>query len=391
MLVATRDMPLATTVTGSLPRPGWCDCRLDGQPLGVRLADRGFREQYTDLLAAYVSDQTRAGLDILVDGDARLDDGVGGRHWFAYVEERLTGLGPPELRSYAVHRGKAPGTIMHEVLETRLPATVIDKVGRGSLDYPVAWKAAQAMTDRPMKLGGISAQILEASLNNDYYTDRRALVNDMADITNAEFHALADAGCPVIQVEEPCVHGIAGLPSGALLSAEDYVAAFNREVQGLRDKTEVWCHTCWGNPLAQRTRDRAHGYAAALPYLNQLDVDVLTFETCENNGAELQLIGRQVSSEKKIAIGVVSHRTLQVEPAEDVADMIRRALEHIPPERLILSSDCGFGRHGMSRAHALYKMAAVTQGTNIVRRELGLAEVAVPLADRRFELLAADD
>lgn len=387
MLVATRDKPLATTVTGSLPRPGWCGCSLDGRPLGVCLADRGFREQYMDMLAGYVADQTRAGLDILVDGDARLDDGMGGRHWFAYAEERLAGFGPAELRGYPVHKGKAIGTIMHEVVETRLPRAVTGKVGHGPLDYAVAWKTAQQVAPKPVKLGGISAQMLEASGNNAHYADRKALVMDLAEAMNAEFHSLADAGCPAVQVEEPCIHGIAGTPAGQLMSPEFYVEAFNREVAGLREKTEVWCHTCWGNPFAQRTRDQHYSYAAAIPYMNRLEVDVLTFETCETHGEELELIGTQVSADKKIAIGVVSHRTLQVERAVDVADMLRRALQHIPPERLIVSSDCGFGRNGMSRTHALYKMAALVQGTNIVRKELGLPEAPVPLADARYALV----
>ena len=60
---------------------------------------RSFREQYRDLVAALIADQNRAGIDILVDGDARFDDDVAGRQWIAYPEDRLAGLGPPELRS----------------------------------------------------------------------------------------------------------------------------------------------------------------------------------------------------------------------------------------------------------------------------------------------------
>ena len=78
-----------------------------------------------------------------------------------------------------------------------------------------------------------------------------------------------------------------------------------------------------------------------------------------------------ISKDKKIALGVISHRTLQVERPEEIADLIRRALKHIEPERLILTSDCGFGRQSMSRMHAFYKMVALTRATNIVRKELG--------------------
>jgi 5-methyltetrahydropteroyltriglutamate--homocysteine methyltransferase len=78
---------------------------------------------------------------------------------------------------------------------------------------------------------------------------------------------------------------------------------------------------------------------------------------------------------------------LQVERAEEVAAFIRRALKHIEPERLILTSDCGFGRQSMSRMHAYYKMVALVRGTNIVRRELGLPEAYVPGADPQLSMV----
>ena len=82
---------------------------------------------------------------------------------------------------------------------------------------------------------------------------------------------------------------------------------------------------------------------------------------------------------------VVSHRTLQVDRPEDVAARIRRALEHVSAEQLIVSSDCGFGRQGCNRDIAFFKTAAIAQGCNIVRRELGLPESAVPAADPRLQ------
>jgi len=72
------------------------------------------------------------------------------------------------------------------------------------------------------------------------------------------------------------------------------------------------------------------------------------------------------------------------QPPEVVAGLIRKALEHVPPERLVLSSDCGFGREGLSRRIAFYKAVAINLGANIVRRELKLPEVAIPAADARY-------
>ncbi len=85
---------------------------------------------------------------------------------------------------------------------------------------------------------------------------------------------------------------------------------------------------------------------------------------------------------KKVAVGVVSHRRLQVETPDQVAARIREALEHIDPSQLILSTDCGFGRQGCNRDVAFFKNAAIAQVRNIVLEELGVRPRPVPAADR---------
>ena len=56
-------------------------------------------------------------------------------------------------------------------------------------------------------------------------------------------------------------------------------------------------------------------------------------------------------------------------------------MKHIAPEQLIVSSDCGFGRQGCNRDIAFFKSVSIAQGTNIVRRELGLPATRVRAAD----------
>jgi len=75
-----------------------------------------------------------------------------------------------------------------------------------------------------------------------------------------------------------------------------------------------------------------------LPYFDRLDVDVIAFEAADNGGDELESFAKGIGPGKKIAIGVISLRTLQVERPEEVANLIRRALKVIPPERLIVST-----------------------------------------------------
>jgi 5-methyltetrahydropteroyltriglutamate--homocysteine methyltransferase len=281
---------------------------------------------------------------------------------------------------------KRPGDIMWEVIETRMTPPVTGPIGATRLELDRAYKAMAGMTDRPIKIGSISAQILALMLADEHYRDRVALLNALSEALNREYRALADAGAPIVQIEEPAIHQVIQDPNSKI-PPEQWVEAFNREVAGLRDRCEVWCHTCWGSPAAQRVANREISYEAALPYFDQFEVDVLTFEGAANRGADFARIGAAISKDKKIALGVISHRTLQIERPEEVADLIRLALKHIEPERLILSSDCGFGRQAMSRMHAFYKMVALVRGTNIVRKELGLDEVYIPATDPQLSMV----
>ncbi|MCZ7562672.1 MAG: hypothetical protein M5U08_01790 [Burkholderiales bacterium] len=131
---------------------------------------------------------------------------------------------------------------------------------------------------------------------------------------------------------------------------------------------------------------QVQSYKPALELLNQVDADVLTFETKSSGAIDLEAIGKTIK-DKKIGIGVIDHHTLQVESPQEVAELLRLALEHIPAERLVVCSDCGMGREGMSRRHASYKMVSLVQGTNIVRKELGVPEAPCLGADPRYSLI----
>jgi 5-methyltetrahydropteroyltriglutamate--homocysteine methyltransferase len=115
---------------------------------------------------------------------------------------------------------------------------------------------------------------------------------------------------------------------------------------------------------------------------------VITFESSSSGGMDLEAIGKTITG-MKIAIGVIDHHTLQVESPDEVAAQICAALKYIPPERLVISSDCGMGREGMSRRHAYYKMVSLVLGTNMVRKELGFPEAACLAADERYSLVVA--
>jgi 5-methyltetrahydropteroyltriglutamate--homocysteine methyltransferase len=390
MFRPTSDLLLPTTITGSLPRPSWYDERLGSRSFLEAMVGRRYREQYVDALTTYLRDQELAGLDICTDGDCRFDDDVGGQSWTSYPPFHMSGFDRGDPRPAIAGRGGLAfprGHILHDYLEARVMPAIVGPVGRGDLQYTALWKTAQRLTARPVKFGAVSAEIVAFAVGDRHYGSLPERMLAIADALNEEYHELADAGCPVIQVEEPQIHLLAvrNLVDDVINPAL-MVQVFNRTVRGLRAKTEVWAHTCWGNPSQQRMFATVQSYASSLETYNQIDADVITFECCSSGGMDLEAIGRTIT-DKKVAVGVIDHHTLQVERPEEVAGLVRRALQHVPAERLVLSSDCGMGREGMSRRHAAYKMVSLVQGVNVVRRELGIPEAECRAADDRYSLV----
>ncbi len=74
----------------------------------------GLPRAHFDCLACHFAAQHRAGIDIFVDGDARLDDDVAGRSWVSYATERIEGIGAPrvEVPPAGFMADKGPGDLM---------------------------------------------------------------------------------------------------------------------------------------------------------------------------------------------------------------------------------------------------------------------------------------
>lgn len=379
---------LPTSIIGSLPRPSWYNATLGSRSFLEAMVNSRYREQYEDAVSVFLRAQEIAGLDICTDGDAHYDEEVGGMSWQSYAPSHMSGFSAAPIPSvYDVGAVAYPrGHILHDFLEARVFPKIVGPIGPGNLQYAAMWKVAQRLTTKPVKYGTILPELLAASVADDYYKDPVERTMAFSEALNQELNALADAGCPVIQMEEPQIHmvPVRGKAFGRL-DVGDLVKIFNNTVKGLSAKTEVWCHTCWGNPSQQRIFKDVQSYQPTLEALNKVDADVLTFETCSSGPGDLKAIG-EIIKDKKVAIGVIDHHTLQVERPEQIAALIREALKHIPADRLIISSDCGMGREGMGRRHATYKMVSMVLGTNIVRKELGLPEAECLAADPRYSL-----
>ena len=174
---------------------------------------------------------------------------------------------------------------------------------------------------------------------------------------NAQARELAAAGARLLQIGGPF---LAGYPEAAALAIE----AVNSVTAGI---PATWAlHVCYGNRYA-RPLWEGH-YDFMFPAVHEARVDQLVLEFARKGPGDLKLF-RQHEWDRGLGLGVIDVKTPQVEAADVVATRIRRALEFIPAERLVINPDCGL-RHLPAEA-ARAKLRALVAGTSTVRAELG--------------------
>ena len=93
----------------------------------------------------------------------------------------------------------------------------------------------------------------------------------------------------------------------------------------------------------------------------------LALEFANREMGEVEVIAG-LSEKFEIAAGVVDVKNFYVESAEEVAERIRLCLQHLPPEKLTITADCGFS--ALPRYLARQKLEAMVAGAKLARAEL---------------------
>ena len=121
-------------------------------------------------------------------------------------------------------------------------------------------------------------------------------------------------------------------------------------------------HLCFG--YAHVVHDRPSGYSF-LPELADCVAEQISIETAQSR-LELEILS--ALPDKKIMLGVLDLGNPGIETPEVVAKRIRRAFDHVAPERILVAPDCGMKY--LSREVAFGKLRAMCLGADIVRSEL---------------------
>ncbi len=357
-------MLLPATMVGSYPRPRWFTQQLGGRDVLEAFKWVEHEEAYRDATRAVLADQERAGLDLVTDGQMWFDDlhmGIGSFFWYWF--ERIPGFAPEMV----LHRNRDRASSRDVfVMDEAGSAILRGPVERGPLRLAYLYSLAQGMTDRPVKasVGAGPCQLsglvhFEAGPIRDRYELSAAL----AEIFNAEMLELQDAGCTHIQYED------LGAWTPNLTGDADFAwvtDTVNRVLDGVTART-AW-HFClgnaWGNRLDALVRG---GYGEVLPHYFDVQVQELTLDFACREMADAALL-EKIPEHFDLGIGVVDVRNLEIESPEQVAARIRTVLEHVEPERLTVTTDCGMKQ--LPRPVAAGKLASLVAGAAIVRAEL---------------------
>lgn len=348
---------LPTSLVGSYPQPDWLIDRsrlLKQMPPRVRASELWrvapdlLEQAQDDATVLAIRDQERAGLDIITDGEIRRE---------SYSNRFATALDGVDIDN--------PGTT---ISRTGNPIPVPRIVGRIRRRHPVELrdvKFLRANTDRLVKMTVPGPFTMAQQAQDDFYKDEEALALDYAAAVNEEIRDMFAAGADIVQIDEPWMQS---RPE----KARQYgIKALDRAIEGVRGTTAV--HICFG--YAQMVREKPKGYSFLAEFA-QSKVQQVSIETAQPNldPAVLEQLGG-----KEIILGVIDLADKNVESAETVAARIRRALSHVPAERVVVAPDCGMKY--LPREIAFGKMRAMADGATIVRRELAGASTAVTAAD----------
>ena len=336
---------LPTSLVGSYPQPDWLidRARLARQvpraradDLWLPVAER-LEAAQDDATILAIRDQELAGLDVITDGEQRRA---------SYSNRFATALDGIDADN--------PGTA---ISRNGKPIPVPRVVGPIRRTRPVELRdlaVLRANTRRPVKVTVPGPFTMSKQAQDEFYRDGEALALAYAEAVNAEVRDLFAAGADIVQLDEPWMQQH---PHDARRYG---LKALDRALAGVTGTTAV--HLCFG--YAALVHDKPAGYS----FLTELEGSRVQQISIEAAQPKLDLNVLRELPTKTVIVGVIDLADPVIETPHSVADRIRRALDHIPAERLAIAPDCGMKY--LPLAIAFGKMQAMAEGAALVRREL---------------------
>ena len=365
------DTILPTTMIGSYPKPRWYTrYNLAGADLLEWWKLEENWHAWWDATTACIKDQELAGLDIVTDGQMHFDDyggGIGSFVWYWY--ERLGGFTKAKLPNplaTAIEASEdgdlSQAAWMHNWGGTAVTGDVSQGIpGRLGEMY----QAARKLTDKPLKVS-VGAGPPNLTYHVDFnapgskYKEARQLAEDLVPIFNADLKDLVAHGAEFIQIED------LGAWMLALDPENDWVIdVLNAWIEGV-DAKIAW-HCCLGAGYGNTFRAVEDALPRVLERWMDVNVEQYALDFALRDMVDVKAL-EVIPEDKEVQVGVIDIRTLYIESDDEIVDRIHKALEHISPEQVYLSTDCGL--KALPRFCAYEKLKALARAAARVREEI---------------------
>jgi len=317
-----------SSVVGSYPRPYVVADTLKKPTITQMEID--------DMIRWAAREQADLGLDIISDGEGYREN------MYYFYQKRLDGVSMEGMvwRNFGTAGfGIECARVVDEIKNPRFNLAHNWKIARESA--PARCVVKQTVTGPHM--------LARFSVNErpDLYPDEPSLARAYAKVLAEELNAVIAAGCEHIQFDEPAW-------TESPHQSEWAADVLNELIDSLGD-VRIGLHVCGGN--ARRKRVYFTKYTDLVPAFRKLKIDEISLEHC-TLGYDLMELWKMWEFPGDLMLGVIDQRSDDIETVEIIRQRVEPALEYFSPERLLLSSECGFGHVPLDITRAKLRVLA---------------------------------
>jgi 5-methyltetrahydropteroyltriglutamate--homocysteine methyltransferase len=329
-------------VIGSMLRPPWLKQARTDFAAG-RISAAHFKRVEDRAVDEAVALQERCGVDIVTDGEMRRSGFV------APLTDYVEGF---EAVAFDTRRWQGGGGTSGETT-LPVPLTVTGRLHRRRSLAAEEFIYARARAKLPLKVTLPSPLMLAMRWSPEHsaaaYPEPFALFADAVDILRAEVAELANLGCEYIQIDAPELatlvdpttrervfeaHGIS--PARMLAEGVEMINA-------LADAPGVTfgLHLCRGNNAGHWLSTGGYGAISKEVFARATRYDILLLEYDTPRAGSFEPLA-DIARDKRVALGLVSTKSDELETPEALLLRIEEAARYFPRERMALSTQCGF-------------------------------------------------
>ncbi len=375
-------MKIRTTHVGSLPRGDELTPLLKARDAGNPYDAAEFDQKVSVAVDNAVEMQVASGVDIISDGE------IGKIGYSTYMIERLSGFGGH------VDRKMAADLAEHPTLAKKLSAIMGNQeFVRASCVGPVKlvtldpmwedirrFKAALGKHGKGVQafMNAASPGLISAFQVNKYYPSHEAYVADLAEAMRTEYEAIVAEGF-FLQLDCPDL-AMSRHTGFQDLSEEEFLKVAAANVEALNAATinippeKMRMHICWGN--YEGPHDHDIPLERVMDSILKARPSTILFEAANPRHEHEWKVwaDAKIPDDKLLAPGMIDTCSNYVEHPELIAQRIERFANIVGAERVIASTDCGFGTFAgygkIDPGVTWKKLRALREGADIAGKRL---------------------